>query len=89
MNPNLLVYLLVALRGSAMGLSIGGRPKTAEAFYNIADAIESGRATDEHLRTIAEKLKNRHSTEDDWVTWSAQLDKDIERLHGPITGAPQ
>jgi hypothetical protein len=81
MNNSLLA--LIGLRAAALGLAIGGQNKGSAALYSLADAIEAGRASDEHMRTVAEKLKEREITEADWDEVQARTAADQTRLHAP------
>lgn len=80
MNP--VLYILVALRAAALALGLGGQQKTSDALYALADGIEAGRATDEHMALVADKLKARDITAEDWDDVLARIEADAVRLHG-------
>jgi hypothetical protein len=78
-NPILIA--LISLRTLANIALAGGRSAEAAAVNGIADAIESGRATDAHLAMIADKLKVRQLTAEDWADVRSRIDADAARLH--------
>lgn len=79
MNP--MLYLLVALRAAALALGIAGEKRSSDSIYALADGIEAGRASDEHMRLVAEKLKSRNITAEDWDDVLRRIDEDAARLH--------
>lgn len=75
--------VLIALRAAALGLSLApGRDKTANNLYVLADVIEAGKATDEHMREVAEKLKSRDITDEDWDDVMQRIEEHSARLQG-------
>jgi hypothetical protein len=78
MNPVILAVL--SLRAAALAATIAGQPATGNALYALADLVESGVATDEHMREVAEKLKDRELTQDDWDEVRARIVADSARL---------
>lgn len=83
MNP--ITIALITIRGAALALLVAGDQKTSNALYLVADAIESGRATDEHMQVVAEKLKERDLTQVDWDDVLQRIQTDHDRLHAPDT----
>lgn len=81
MNP--LLIALVSLRSAALALSLGGNQRASDSLYSVADAIEAGRATDEHMRLVADKLKERDLTSVDWDDVEQRIRQDADRLHSP------
>lgn len=79
MNP--LILALIAIRSTALTLTLTGDTKGSNTLYLIADAIEAGRATDEHMRLVAEKLKERDLTKIDWDDVLLRIEVDHARLH--------
>lgn len=81
MNPLLLA--LVTIRGAALALTVAGDTKTSNALYLVADAIEAGKATDDHMRAVADKLKERDLSQVDWDDVLQRIEADHARLHSP------
>lgn len=81
MNP--LLIALVTIRGAALALLVAGDTKTSNALYLVADAIEAGKATDDHMRLVADKLKERDLTQVDWDDVLQRIEADHARLHAP------
>lgn len=84
MNP--ITVLLVTLRSAALAVDLAGRSNAAEALYGLADAVDAGKATDEHMALVAEKLKSRDITDADWNEVLARIDADSARLQGATGG---
>lgn len=80
MNP--LTLALIGLRAAALGLELQGQSRSSAALYALADAAESGVAVDAHMAAVAEKLKDRHSTDEDWEDVVARIEADSARLQG-------
>ncbi len=78
MNP---LYLVIALRSAALVAGGAGQPRTADRLHTLADGIESGRATEAHMKLVAEKLKSRTVTDADWDDVELRIGKDADRLH--------
>lgn len=74
---------LIALRSAALALNLTGDTKTSNALYLVSDAIEAGKATDEHMALVAEKLKERDITQVDWDDVLQRIETDHARLHAP------
>lgn len=81
MNP--ITILLVSLRSAALAVDLAGRSSTADALYGVADAVEAGKATDEHMALVAEKLKSRDITDQDWNDVMGRIAADSARLQSP------
>ena len=75
---------LVVLRGLALTLSLtGGNTRTVNLLYGLADAAEAGRNVDAHMAKVAEKLKSRAASHDDWNEVAAAIEEDSDKLHAP------
>lgn len=79
MNPVLLA--IIGLRSAALAASLAGRPNQAAALYAGADLLASGKAVDEHMQVIADKLAQGSATDADWVDVRARIESDAARLH--------
>ena len=80
MNP--LTLALVTLRGLALSLSLAGQARASNALYSLADAAESGVNVDAHMAAVAEKLKSRSASTDDWSDVAGRIEADSDRLQG-------
>lgn len=78
---NVISLVLVGLRGTALALDLQGQSKSASLLYTLADAAEAGEAVDAHMAMIAEKLKQRPSTDADWKDVIERIEADRARLH--------
>lgn len=76
------ILALVGLRGLALALAIAGQSKASAALYTLADAAEAGKAIDDQMALVAEKLKNRSVTDADWTDVVARINADSARLQG-------
>jgi hypothetical protein len=81
MNP--LLYLLIGLRSAALAVSVAGDQRLSDRLHTIADGVEAGTVTEEHMRLVAEKLKSRNITEEDWDDVERRIAEDRARLHSP------
>ncbi len=81
---NLLVWL-IGIRASAASLAHSGQTKIAGQLYLLADAIEAGRATEEHMRLVAGKLNSREINDADWDDAGLRIDEDSARLQSVPT----
>lgn len=63
-------------------MELQGQSKTADALFALADAAESGKNVDAHMRLVADKLKDRNATDADWADVVARIEADSERLQG-------
>lgn len=72
---------LIGLRASALAMTNAGQVQAGVALYLLADAIEAGRATDEHMRLVAEKLKAGSIELTDWDDVARRISGDQDRLH--------
>lgn len=82
MITSLSIIGVVALRAAAAALAIAGDTKTSGSMHAVADAIEAGKATDEHLALVAQKLKERDLTQVDWADVHQRIEDDHARLQG-------
>lgn len=80
MNP--LTLALIGLRGVALALELQGQSKTSNSLYALADAAEAGKAVDDHMAAVADKLKDRNATDEDWADVNARIEADSARLQG-------
>lgn len=81
MNASLVT--LIGLRASALALTLGGQQKAGASLYLLSDAIEAGRATDEHMALVAENLKDGKVDTADWDDVATRIVLDQARLHAP------
>lgn len=77
---NMTTLVLIALRAAALGLALTGS-KSADRLYTLADLIEAGKLTDDHMREVAERLKSRDITDADWDDVMARIDAASAALH--------
>lgn len=84
MNP--LTLALIALRGTALALSLQGQNKTSDYLYLLADAAESGLDVDAHMALVAEKLKQRSANDEDWSDVTDRIEELSGRLHDNGSG---
>ena len=54
--------------------------KINQSLCLLADLLEAGKATDAHMAAIAEKLKSRDITKEDWDDVFARIESDSARL---------
>lgn len=73
---------LIAIRSAATIAQASGDLKTANMLRLVADTVEAGAATDEHLRLVAEKLRSRDLTEADWEDVLSRIERDRAKLQG-------
>jgi hypothetical protein len=81
---------IVGLRAAGLALLLSSGENNSEkarkaqkinqSLYLLADLLEAGKATDEHMAAIAEKLKNREITKEDWDDVFARIKTDSARL---------
>lgn len=83
-----LTLVLIAIRSAALAIGLAGRTKTSDALYAVSDAIEAGKATDEHMAEVAEKLKSRAIIDEDWDDVMQRIEADAARLHAPTPANP-
>lgn len=76
---------LIGLRAAALGLALSGQQKLASSLYVLADALEAGRASEEHLRLVAEKLNAREINDADWDEVLQRIETDSARLQAVST----
>lgn len=81
MNP--LTLALIGLRAAALALELQGQSRSSGSLYAVADAVEAGKVVDDHMALIAEKLKDRDATDDDWADVAARIEADSARLQAP------
>lgn len=82
MISNTLTLSVVAIRSSALALAIAGQTRAADHLFTLADLIEAGKATDEHMGLIADKLRSREISDEDWQDVLARIEADSARLQG-------
>lgn len=78
MNKYLLY--LIGIRTSAMTLALTGNAEASRYLYALADLIEAGKATDEHMQLVADKLKNGLLSKEDWDNLMARIDAEHQAL---------
>jgi hypothetical protein len=81
---NRVTLAVIGLRAAALALLVAGDVKTSDRLYLLADLVEAGRATDEHMALVAEKLKSRELTEADWDDVFARIEADFGTLQLPL-----
>lgn len=74
---------LVGMRGAALALSLSGNSKAGDALFALADAAEAGKAVDDHMKAVAEKLKARSADAADWLEVTTAIEADSARLQAP------
>ncbi len=77
------LLMLIGLRASALALGVSGQAKAGASLSLLADAIEAGRASDEHMALVAQKLKAGGLSVADWDDVHARIEADQARLHAP------
>ena len=80
MNP--LVLSIVGLRAAALATALAGDSRASNYLYTLSDLLESGQATDAHMQAVADMLKTRAPTADDWNALEARIAADRAALHG-------
>ncbi|MCL2161929.1 MAG: hypothetical protein FWH56_08640 [Betaproteobacteria bacterium] len=84
MTINFNTLAIVGLRAAGLAVSLSGEAsntqKTSQSLYLLADLLEAGKATDTHMAAVAEKLKNREITQEDWDDVFARITADSARL---------
>jgi len=90
MSINYNTLAVVGLRAAGLAVEIAAAGKktskveraarTSQGLYTLANLIEAGSATDDHMTLVAEKLKNREITEEDWDDVFARIESDSARL---------
>lgn len=73
---------LIALRAAALGLTLSGNAARGEQLYQVADLLEAGQLTDEHMKEVAAKLKDRNATDEDFEDVLARIEAHRKELHG-------
>ena len=91
-NDNNRAFLLavVGLRAAGLAVLLAGdenKPeknqkiqKASQSLYLVADLLEAGKATDEHMAAVAQKLKSREILNEDWDDVFARIEADSARL---------
>lgn len=77
---NGLTLAIIGLRAAGLALVLAGDKRSSDRLYTLADLVEAGKATDDHMQLVAEKLKNREITDADWDDVMARIDADSARL---------
>jgi anthranilate phosphoribosyltransferase len=81
MNTSLLT--LIGLRAAALALASAGQQKSADTLYLLSDAIVAGRATDEHMASVAQLLASREVTDADMDDVMQRIATASDRLQQP------
>lgn len=80
MDP--ITLILIGLRAAALGLSLSGsNARRGEQLYQLADLVEAGQLTDEHMREVADKLKDRNATDTDFDAVLERIAQHRAELH--------
>jgi len=77
---NNLLLAVIGIRAAALALLLAGNTAASNRMYALADLIEAGRVTDDHMRLVAEKLKAGGPSEEDWDELMARIDADHAAL---------
>lgn len=77
---NGLTLAIVGLRAAALALLVAGDTRSSERLYTLADLVEAGKATDDHMALVAEKLKQRELTDADWDDVMSRINADSAGL---------
>lgn len=77
---NNLTLAIIGIRAAALALLLSGNTIASQRMYALADLIEAGKATDEHMKLVAEKLKNGGPSEEDWADLLERIDADHAEL---------
>lgn len=77
-NP--LTVITISLRAAAIAMAGAGNVAGANALLAIALAFDAGRATDDDLSLVAEKLKNGAVDATDWDDVTRRITTDGDRL---------
>lgn len=80
MNP--VTLALIGLRAAALALELQGQSRSSNSLYMLADAADAGKNIDDHMAAVAEKLKDRSATDEDWADVTARIEADSARLQG-------
>lgn len=63
-----------------MALELQGQKNAADQLFALADAAEAGKEVDAHMLMVAEKLKDRSATDEDWAGVAERIEADSRRL---------
>lgn len=84
-----LTLTLIGLRGLALLSLLSGKTKLSDTLYLTADLVAAGKATDEQLQLVADKLASRRLEENDWVDVYERINQSRDVLHAPTPPAGQ
>lgn len=73
--------IILVLRALATLFGLQGQTKTQSTINLLLDAAESGLNVDEHMKHVAEDLKN--GVVPNWDDVLARIQADSDRLHRP------
>lgn len=71
---------IIGLRAAALALLVAGDTKSSQRMYLLADLVESGKATDDHMQLVAEKLKAGPIVDADWDDVMQRIEDDYAAL---------
>lgn len=71
---------IIGLRAAALALLVAGDTTSSQRMYLLADLVESGKATDAHMKTVAEKLKAGPLSDADWDDVMKRIEDDYAAL---------
>lgn len=72
---------LIVMRGLALAMSTAGRQQEAEQIFKLSDLVAAGRATDEHMRRVADILGERSATSIDLSEIIQSIENERTKLH--------
>jgi hypothetical protein len=81
---NALVLAVVGLRAAALAVSLAGKTSISDKLFALADLVEAGKATDEHMALVTEKLRNRTIVDADWDDVMARIEADSAQLQDGV-----
>lgn len=79
---NTAILSIVALRAAALALASSDKD-SSKRLYQLADLIDAGVATDEHMVAVAEKLAAGHPSQADWDDVFSRISTDTTALQSP------
>lgn len=77
---NGITLAVIGLRSAALAIDLAGRATTADSLYRLADLIDAGKATDDHMALVAERLKAHNIGTADFEDVIARIEADSAAL---------
>lgn len=72
---------VVGLRASALAALLAGQVKLSAQLYQLADFVEAGVITDEHMKEVADKLATRNAEDADFADVLDRIQKHRDEFH--------